>query len=562
MVADRGPGASDLIVSTPRGDRVDQRLERGRRCYEQRVWREAHDLLAACDATSPLQEADLERLAIASFLSGEDEASDDAWRRAHQRHVDLGDRSGAVRCAFWLAFRLLNAGDLSSADGWIARTERLLCDAPEDSPEQGSLAYLTGLLAVFSADLVRAEADLGRSAQIAERCDDPDLSTLARLALGRVLIFRGDVPAGVRLLDEAMVAVLAGETSPVVAGDSFCTAIDACHDVFDVRRGQAWTEAFSRWCETQPDLVPFAGLCLVHRAEFLQLKGAWVEAMAQAGLARRRLSLPVVQPSLGAAIYEQGELMRLRGRFGDAERHYREASSRGRDPQPGLALLRLAQGQDDVAVHGIERALAEAEDRGSRAPLLAACVEIMLAHRDVPAARAAGEELVETARALGSPLLAAMADRATGAVMLADTGARAALARLRRASDGFRSLGASYELARTGILVARARRALGDEEGARLELEASRATLEDLGATADLATLDATGRGTAGDRLLTARELQVLRLVARGLTNRSIGVELGLSERTIDRHVSNIFTKLGVSSRAAATALAYESDLL
>ncbi|MGH3332283.1 MAG: LuxR C-terminal-related transcriptional regulator, partial [Nocardioidaceae bacterium] len=253
-----------------------------------------------------------------------------------------------------------------------------------------------------------------------------------------------------------------------------------------------------------------------------------------------------------------------RGRVDEAERCYREASNHGRDPQPGLTLLRLAQGQGDAAAHGIARALAEADDRVSRPHLLAAYVEVHLALGDVPAAREACHELAEVAESLGSPMLAAVSDRATGAVELADGDARAALAPLRRASSGFRTIEATYDLARTGILIARARRALGDEEGARLKLEASRETLEGLGAVADLAALDspALGAGAVGDHPLTAREVQVLRLVARGSTNRSIGEELGLSERTVDRHLSNIFAKLGVSSRAAATASAYESDLL
>jgi DNA-binding CsgD family transcriptional regulator len=542
----------------------DERLRRGRECYARRAWREARDLLAACDAESPLQVTDLESLAVASFLLAEVVASDTAWTRAHQLHLHAGDRPGAVRCAFWLVFRLLNAGDMPSASGWIARIERLLSDAADDSPERGHLTYLTGFLALLSGDLAAAEVDLGRSAQIAERCRDLDLSTLARLALGRVLIFRGNVSGGVRLLDEAMVAVNAGEVSAVVVGDSYCAAIDACHDLFDVRRGQIWTAALSRWCDTQPDLVSYAGLCLVHRAEFLQLKGAWVEAMALAGLARRRLSSPVVQLALGAAIYQQGELHRLRGQFDQAERCYRQASDHGRDPQPGLSLLRLALGQDDAAAHGIGRALAEADDLVSRPQLLAAYIEVMLAVGDLPAARAACTELAQVARSLGSAMLTAASDRATGAVELADGDPGAALAPLRRASSGFRSVEAAYDVARTGILIARARRAIGDQEGAVLEFEASRATLEALGAVADLAMLDrlARGREAPSDRLLTAREVQVLRLVARGSTNRSIGAELGLSERTVDRHVSNIFAKLGVSSRAAATAFAYELDLI
>ena len=541
----------------------DERLDRARDCYVRRAWREAWALLSACDSESGLDEPDLERLAVAAFLVAEDQASDEAWTRAHQRHLELRDVPGAVRCAFWLALRLLNAGELPRASGWIARVERLMGDAPDDCLERARLTYLTGLQAVFSGDLPKAEDDLVRSARISEHRGDVDVCTLARLALGRVLIFRGDVPGGIRLLDEAMVAVVAGETSPVVAGDGFCTAIDACHDVFDVGRGQVWTAALTRWCDAQPDLVPYTGLCLVHRAEFLQLKGAWVEAMAQAGLARRRLSSPVVQPALGAAIYQQGELHRLRGQFAQAERCYCEASAQGRDPQPGLALLRLAHGQREAAARGIGRALAEADDRTSRAPLLAAYVEIMLAVGDVPAARDCCNELADLARSLSSPMLAAVSDRAVGAVELAKDDAGAALAPLRRASTAFRNLEATYDVARTGILIARARRALGDDDGARLEVEAARGMLRVLDAVADLAALDRMLRdqGTAGDRRLTAREVQVLRLVARGSTNRAIGVELGLSERTVERHVSNILAKLGVSSRAAATAVAYELDL-
>lgn len=542
----------------------DDRLLRGRECYSQRAWREAWERLSACDSESALAEADLERLAVSAFLVGENRASDQAWLRAHQRHQQRGDRPAAVRCAFWLAFRLLNAGELPEASGWIARIERMLGDAPDDTREQAQLSYLTGVHAVFSGDLARAEADLARSGRIAERWGDVDLSTLARLALGRVLIFRGDVSGGVRLLDEAMVAVVAEETTPVVVGDSYCTAIDACHDVFDVSRGHVWTAAFARWCERQPDLVPYTGLCLVHRAEFLQLRGAWVEAMAQAGLACNRLSSPMGQLALGAAFYQQGELHRLRGDFHAAERSYRRAANHGRDPQPGLALLRLARGQAEAAARGIRRALAEADERVSRPQLLDAYVEVMLAVGEVPAARAACDELAELARFFGSPMLAAVSDRAIGVVRLAEGDAAAALGPLRRASSAFRTLWATYDVARTSLLISRARRALGDEDGASLELEASRSSLEALGARADLALLDGTAldRDSTVDHLLTAREVQVLRLVAQGATNRSIGSELRVSERTVDRHVSNILAKLGVPSRAAATAFAYECDLI
>lgn len=386
------------------------------------------------------------------------------------------------------------------------------------------------------------------------------MTALARLALGRVLIFRGEITRGVRLLDEAMLAVGSDPFSPIAVGDSYCTAIDACYDLFDVHRGQAWTDELTRWCAQQPDLVPFAGICQVHRSEFLQVKGAWVEAMAQAGLARARLAEPFRQLAYGAAVYQQGEMHRLRGELKRAEACYREASDAGRDPQPGLAILRLSQGRLAIAAQAIDRALAEVEDRVSRSQLLAPFVEIMLACGRLDEARAGTDELTAIAETLGSPLLDAVTKRATGAVLLAEGDARRALVPLRLASDKFREIGAPYEFARTCTLIGGARRALGDEEGAELEVDAARSVFERLGARPELARLD--GTATTAATALTARELQVLRLIARGSTNRSIGAELGLSERTVDRHVSNIFAKLGVSSRAAATALAYESELL
>jgi DNA-binding NarL/FixJ family response regulator len=354
-----------------------------------------------------------------------------------------------------------------------------------------------------------------------------------------------------------MLVIASEPISPIAVGDSYCTAIDACHDLYDVRRGQAWTDGLTRWCGEQSELVPFAGVCQVHRAEFLQLRGAWVEAMAQAGLARDLLDRPFRQLAYGAAAYQKGELHRLLGEFDKAEACYRDASAAGRDPQPGLALLRLRQGRADDAATAIDRATSEAGSPAARSALVAASVEIMLAVHRVPEARSAASELLEVADELESPLLTATARRAAGWVLLADDRARDALADLRAASDAFRALEAPYEAARTAVLIGTARGVLGDVEGAGLEFESARATFERLGARPDLSALP--GRTGSG---LTARELQVLRLVAQGATNRAIGSSLDLSERTVDRHVSNIFAKLGVSSRAAATAQAIRSDLV
>jgi DNA-binding CsgD family transcriptional regulator len=298
-------------------------------------------------------------------------------------------------------------------------------------------------------------------------------------------------------------------------------------------------------------------VCQVHRAEFLQLKGAWVDAIAQASLAQARLAQPFRHLAYGAALYQRGELHRLLGEFEQAEGCYREASAAGRDPQPGLALLRLREGRSDDAAQAIDRAVSEAGDPVGRSPLLAAYVEIMLAAERVDDARTVASELADVAASLGSPMLDAVARRAAGSVRLAEDDARGALADLRRASDGFRELEAPYEVARTAVLIGTARAALGDAEGAALEFEAARTTYERLGARPDLTRVP--GQASAG---LTAREIQVLRLVAQGETNRSIGTTLGLSERTVDRHVSNILAKLDVSSRTAATALASRSRLV
>jgi ATP/maltotriose-dependent transcriptional regulator MalT len=318
------------------------------------------------------------------------------------------------------------------------------------------------------------------------------------------------------------------------------------------------------WCAAQPDLVPYRGQCLLHRAELLQLRGAWPDALEEASRAYQRFLQPTAHPAAGAAAYQQAELHRLRGETAEAEEAYRRASRWGREPQPGLALLRLGQGQPGAARAAIRRALDEATDRADRCRLLPAQVELALAGGDLAAARAAADELALAAGELDAPLLRATATAAQGEVQLAEGDARAALGALRAAAAAWRELEAPYEAARARVGVGLACRALGDQDSAAMELDAARWAFQRLGAAPDLARLDALAgpdpAGAAGG--LTAREVEVLRLVATGRTNRAIAGELVLSERTVDRHVSNILTKLGVASRAAATAWAYEHQLI
>jgi len=333
--------------------------------------------------------------------------------------------------------------------------------------------------------------------------------------------------------------------------------------VYEVRRAREWTAALTRWCKGQPDLMAFTGRCLVHRAEILQLNGAWPDALEEAQMARQRFADTMNESKVGLALYRQAELRRLSGDFDAAEEAYREASCYGWEPQPGLAQLRLAQGRKDAASSTIHRVLSETADPLRRAGLLPASIEIVLATGDLEEARSACFELEAIAEQYESAMLAAMVAYARGAVHLAEGDFQAALVALRGASDAWQGLEVPYEVARTRVLVGLACRALGDEDAATLELEAARAAFERLGATPDIARVDALGDKVADDMHgLTSRELEVLRLVASGKGNKEIASALVISEHTVARHVQNIFAKLDVSSRTAAGAFAYEHDLV
>src|SRR5215216_2452343 len=433
---------------------------RGRDAFNKQAWRRAYDELSAAKVVEPLEVDDLERLASAAYLAGLSDESRSAWISAHEKCAHVGDVARAVRCAFWLAFALLNGGDLARGGGWVDRAQRLLDDRKIDCVERGYLRYAAGLRAAFSGDARTGHEAFHAAAEIGALFHDPELAALARIGEGRCLIWLDRVEDGVALLDEGMVAIEANDLSAIAIGDAYCTAIEGCHELLDVRRAHAWTSALSRWVDGQPELMLYRGQCLIHRAEMLYLRGDWDAAADQIEEAYRRLADPVGQRSRGAAAYLKGDLHRLRGQDRAAEAQFQLASELGRDPQPGLALLRLATGKVEAAAASIRRAYHEAGDPMSRARLAAGYVEITLADGDVAAARSAADELGTVASTLGRPLPTALHLKALGAVLLAEDQPEAALTALRQALAGWRELDAAYEAARTRLLIAAACRAI------------------------------------------------------------------------------------------------------
>jgi DNA-binding CsgD family transcriptional regulator len=546
---------------------TEDAAESGQSAFARRAWEDAYQALSGAGS---LEAEDVERLAISAGLTGREEAAIESFERLHQLRLDAGEPRLAARAAFWAAMRLFSLGEMARASGWLARAQRLV--EGQECVECGYLKLPQVFRFSAAGNFEAARAAAKEAVEIGARHGDRDLAALGTTFEGRALVRRGLMSEGLPLLDEAMVAVTSGELSPLVTGLIYCGVIAACQHGYALDRAREWTAALSDWCEPQPQLVSFAGPCLIHRSEILQLGGDWPEAAAEARKAATRLAR-TKDVEAGNAFYQEGELHRLRGELDLAEQAYAVASERGRDPQPGLSLLRLAQGRVDLAVAAMRRVLSATTDPLQRTRFLPAHVDIMLSASDLAEARRAAEELAAHAEAFGMELLRAMADHAKGTVLLAEGDANGAIGPLRRAQDVWLRAGAPYPSARIRVVVGRAFQALGDEDGAVLELSSAKKVFTELGAAPDLAALEAIApqstppsarhstREKAAHKLST-RELEVLLLIASGKTNKVIARQLFVSEKTIDRHVSNIFAKLDVPSRAAATAWAYENGLV
>lgn len=541
---------------------VSEALGLGRAAMTAHRWREACERLAEARSTDAggLAGLDLELLATALYLRGRSAAAFETLTNAHDAYLAGDDTVGAARTAGWLAIEMLEAGDVTAAAGWVARGLRLIDRLDRSSSVSGFVALVpAALTSSFVGDLADGMRRFGEIAEIAEQSGDRELAAFAAFGRGLCLRGVGKSAEGFTELDTALAAVAVGDVSPVIVCVFYRMVLDVAHEGFDLRRAEAWTSDFTRWCRDRPDLVAYSGLCHAYRAQLLLLHGDWAEASAAANLAEEGLRAGDFTAAY-VANYQLAELHRLRGEFRAADEHYRRAGETGWDPQPGLALLQLAAGDYAVAQSMIRNSVARA-DEATRRRLLPAVVSIEIAAGDVTAARRAADDLTALARSAPTPMLVAVAAFAEAQLRLAQGDANGALESVTTARSAWSALRVPLEVVRCRGMAGRILRELDQPDAADIEVEAARAELLGLGALSALAELTQL-TGERPTSTLTAREVEVLRLVSTGLTNRAIAGRLSLSEKTVARHLSNIFGKLALSSRAAATAYAYEHGLI
>ncbi|MFE5672877.1 LuxR C-terminal-related transcriptional regulator [Agromyces sp. NPDC056523] len=534
-------------------------LEAGRTAFAARRWAEAYERLALADAAGGLGPLDLETLATAAFLRGESAEAVDVLSRAHAAWAMADDAEEAARTAAWLALYHIELGDMVHYVEWAPRGLRLAEGLPASSSVGAFVRMPAAIAQMASGDPRGAAGQFREIEQLADASGDRDLGALARFGRGNALAELGEDEEGFACLDAAVAAVERGEVRPFGAGVILCTSVADALLGFDFERAVAWSAALDRWCREQPELVTYSGQRHALRAAVLLLQGSWSEAAASAELALSRFRAGDTRAVFGAPYYF-GEVQRLRGAFHSAAESFRRAGQTPWDPQPGSALLHLAEGKVDRAREELVRTAAAA-DRFTRRSLLPALIDVEVAAGNPGAARRALEQFEALAGSASTPMFAAARTYAEARVQFAEGDVAAALLVARAAADAWRELGIPYEHARSRVLVGRAHLATGDAAQAIAEFDAARTIFRDLGAEPALGEL-ADIVGGRRRSILTDREVEVLRLVSTGLTNRAIGEQLSLSEKTVARHLSNIFGKLGLSTRAAATAYAYENGLV
>lgn len=523
-------------------------------------WQETYDRLRSVESAN-LSVDDLEILAHAAFWLGKPKECLDAHRHAYTAHKGAGDDEMAAKAAWLLFTGHFDLSEIAVAGGWVKRAQLHAAAVPDSAG--------AGYVALADADWARhqGEADEGlthaqQAIELGRRHDDPDVVALGQATRGRILVDQGAITSGVEALDEAMVAAVGGELTRFATGRVYCLLVSTCHEMGDVRRAGEWTAAAVKWCEELGADSWYPGLCRLHRCELESLRGEWMLAEQEALRAAEELA-PFGDYWVGEGMYLVGEIRRHQGDQAGAELAYEQAHQLGRDPQPGLALLRLERGDTEGAAKALQLALAAGGGTPLRqARLLAAHVRVGIEIEDIEAAEQSAGELADLVDTTGVTLLQGMADRARGAVLVAQDRPEEALSTLRVACKTLRDLSVPYEEAHARLLVGMATRKAGDEETAQLDFAAAAKVFEDLGATLDAERARAQiNQQAVLPKGLTEREVDVLALVAEGRTNRNIAETLFISEHTVARHLSNVFRKLDVTSRSAATAFALEHDL-
>lgn len=536
---------------------LDTLLDEARTAGAQGEWRIAHKAFMDAEAIRPLASDDLYQFSQASWWSGNFDETNRLFERVHRSYLDEGRLEEAASAAMELAVNHYLRGEESLGSGWAARCVRLL-EGRELSPIHGYVRYIFEVEANFSnAEMSRALTAANEVLEMGRMFNDSNLIASAINAQGRTAIKQGEPARGLALLEESMAWVLAGDLTPDFAGNLYCNTVAAFHELADYRRMSEWTDALERWVSSLPVAVLFAGICRVHRAQLLRLRGNWDRAERDAARVCSDL-VDISVLTVAEGWYERGEIRRLRGDANGAREAFQNAREHGRDPQPGLALLSLAEGNSDAALKSISAALMVVTEPLPRAALCAAHVEIAIAASDLDAAERSVDELNGTAEKFGSPGLQATANAANGAFALANGELDVALRVLRRACQMWRELHAPHHAARVCMLLADTYRQLGDHESAALEVESAEAIFRNLDAKPDLTAIVSLREPARPPGGLSEREAEVLGLVALGRSNRQVANELFISEKTVARHVSNIFNKLNVSSRTEAARVAVE----
>jgi DNA-binding CsgD family transcriptional regulator/tetratricopeptide (TPR) repeat protein len=534
------------------------RLSQARDLHAQSHWAEACVQFAAADRAEQLGADDLERYAEAAQILGRGDEAIQLLRRAFSLRIAAGAVDRAIVSAFWLFQALIINAEFARARGWAAQVRRSMPDV-----DNGWFLFTEAYFLIAAGDYDQAAQLLARAADMASRRGETDLIAFATTVWGRALIKAGRLEEGLLRLDEAMLPVVERDTSPRATSMMYCSAIATCHEAREFGRAREWTHALGAWLDSLPRLGgAYFGNCRIYRAYLMCLRGSWQEALEEVAFVCDDLSGNYGQLVVGHAHYQLAEIHRLLGHHHEAEAGYRQAAELGGQTQPGLSLLRLAQGEVDKAALGIRRALAETQGQVERLDLLTAAVTIMLGAGDIDAARQATAELAGIAAVYTAPGVQAELDAACGALALSQGDPAASLPLLRSAARCWREVDAPYAVATVTVLIGLACRAVGDDDAAEVELTSARSTFARLGAQPDVHRVEELLHPTQAVGPLSAREIEVLKLVAAGKTNHAIAAELFVSERTVHRHVSNIFDKLGVHSRTAAASYAIQHHLV